>query len=75
MVTSRFAGLVFLICAVVAAIVIHQHTHMEPCGLGVSKPECAVGDPWQNPLAVAIGVTGVLIAGSLFYLTRRVEPS
>jgi hypothetical protein len=34
--------------AIGAAVVIHRHTYMKPCGLGFDRPVCAVRDPWQR---------------------------
>jgi hypothetical protein len=68
---TRLAACVFLACAVVAAIVIHRHTHAEPCGLGFDRPVCAERDAWQDPLALGIGVVGLLVAGALIYIDRR----
>jgi uncharacterized membrane protein YphA (DoxX/SURF4 family) len=70
---TRLAACVFLACAVVAAIVIHRHTHAEPCSgyLGFDKPVCAERDARQDPLALGIGVVGLFVAGALIYIDRR----
>lgn len=68
---TRLAAFLFLACAVVAAIAIHRHTHTEPCvvGLGV-EPACAERDAWQDPLAIGVGLVGLLVAGALIYIDR-----
>jgi type IV secretory pathway VirB2 component (pilin) len=68
---NRLAGFLFLAFALVAAIGVHRHTHMEPFGLGFDRPVCAVRDSWQDPLAFGIGIVGFLVAGILGYVDHR----
>jgi hypothetical protein len=68
---TRLLAVVFLVCGVGAAVVIHRHMHMEPCGLGFDRPVCAVRDRWEDPIASGVGVTGVLVAGAVVYRDLR----
>ena len=68
---TRLAAFVFLVCAVIAAIVIHRHTQTEPCGLGFDRPVCAERDGWQDPLALGVGAAGLIVASALIYIDRR----
>jgi hypothetical protein len=57
--------------AFVVAIYLHRRTHLQPCGLGLDRPTCAVRSSWQDPVAILITVTGIIAAMALVTLDRR----